>query len=409
MTTTESSAHTASLDDLAHRSRAFFAGIGSVLDPIPDPELRARTYQRELFAAGLTGIDVPVEYGGQGLDHMAKALVDRITRTDAPPESSTFAVGPGMAVPTILELAAESLRQRYVRPALEGTEIWCQLYSEPGAGSDLAGLQTRATRTEDGWELNGQKVWTSHAHWADMGICLARTNPDVPKHRGLTMFVVPMRAPGVTVRPITQITGDQEFNEVFFDGVRIPADHVVGEVDGGWPVAVALMQNERSSIGAGGGRQAVGYLRLAELVRSRGASADPAVRERLVDVFVGQRLAGAVDEYLAESRDGGAPLGAVASLGKLWRSDNGRLASDLIGELAYRDGTAWDGGDDRDEWTYALLDACALALGGGSDDIQRNALAEQVLGLPRDPFSVSNVPFRELRVGNTRSTPEEIR
>ncbi len=391
-------------DDLDDRIERFLVALPEILHGHAGRVPRARAYRAALYDAGLAGLDVPAEYGGAGLGPAARIRFDQLAKGAVPSEDDVFTIGTGMAIPTILSHGSEQLRQRYVRPGLRGDEIWCQLYSEPGAGSDLAGLQTRATRTDRGWKLNGQKVWTSGAEVADLGICLARTNLDVPKHKGITMFVVPMRQPGVTVRPIEQITGASEFNEVFFDDVDIPEQNVVGECDRGWAVAVSLLRSERSTIGGGGGRQPVPFDRLRDLVAQRAelASSDT-VRAALVDCLIGQRLAGLVDEYQAQSVAAGGRLGPETSVGKLWRSDNGRLASRLVADVAFTDGTSWEQDDDRDSWTFALLDACALSLGGGTDDVQRNTIAEQVLGLPRDPYRNDDVPFRDLRVGTQTS------
>lgn len=387
---------------LSERIERFFEELPPLLSGVEGMVARGKAYRKALCEAGLAGLDVPAGYGGGGYGPPAKALFAKLSRGRIPAEDDIFTIGLGMALPTLLEFAAEHLRRRYVEPALRGEEIWCQMYSEPGAGSDLAGLQTRALRTAGGWVLNGQKIWTSRAEIAQFAICLARTDVDAPKHKGITMFVVPMDQPGVTVRPIRQITGACEFNEVFLDDAVVPEDHVVGEVNGGWPVAVALMQNERSAIGSGGGRRPVPFEKLRDLVHDRGRAADPRVRGDLADCYIGQRLAELLSELEAESVDAGTPLGAETSLGKLWRSTNGRAAAALVGELAFATGTAWQTGDDREDWAYAVLDACALSLGGGTDEVQKNGIAEKVLGLPRDPYRTDKVPFRDLTVGTQR-------
>lgn len=389
-------------DEFATRVEAFFDAVPQVLDGVVGDVERGKAYRQALVGAGLAGLDVPTAYGGAGLDTVAKATFDTIARARAPREADLFMIGLGMCIPTILDHGSESLKARYVEKALRGEEIWCQMYSEPGAGSDLAALATRATRTDDGWSLSGQKVWTSQAQHAQFGICLARTDVDVPKHRGITMFVVPMDQPGVTVRPIPQITGDQEFNEVFLDDARVPADHHVGPIDGGWKVAVSLLLKERRSIGAGGGRQPVSLERLRDLVAASPLREVDHVRDRLVDAYLGQTLAALFDERQAHIVAAGGLLDGETSLGKLWRSVNGRLASELITEVAFAAGTSWEAGDSRDRWTWALLDACALPIGGGTDEVQKNAIAEQVLGLPKDPFQTDHIPFRELRTDATR-------
>ncbi|MEU6264610.1 acyl-CoA dehydrogenase family protein [Saccharopolyspora shandongensis] len=390
------------MPELTDRIEGFFAEVPSLLAGVEGTVARGKAYREALYDAGLAGLDVPREYGGAGCGPTAKALFAKLSRGHVPEEDDIFTIGLGMAMPTLLEFGAEHLRRRYVEPALRGEEIWCQMYSEPGAGSDLASLQTRALRTANGWVINGQKIWTSRAELAQFAICLARTDVDVPKHKGITMFVVPMDQPGVTVRPIRQITGAFEFNEVFLDDVVVPDDHVVGEVDRGWPVAVALMQNERSAIGAGGGRRPVPFEMLRDLVHDRGRATDPGIRAALADCYIGQRLAQLVSELEAESVDAGKPLSAETSLGKLWRSTNGRAAAALVSEVAFAAGASWKPGDDREDWAFAVLDACALSLGGGTDEVQKNSIAEKVLGLPRDPYRTDKVPFRDLTVGTQR-------
>ncbi|MEV0055900.1 acyl-CoA dehydrogenase family protein [Saccharopolyspora shandongensis] len=388
--------------ELSERLEGFFEELPPLLAGVEGMVERGKAYRKALYDAGLAGLEVPSEYSGGGYGPTSKALFARLSRGRVPAEDDIFTIGLGMAMPTLLEFGDEHLRRRYVEPALRGEEIWCQMYSEPGAGSDLAGLQTRALRTPGGWVLNGQKIWTSRAEVAQFAICLARTDVDVPKHKGITMFVVPMDQAGVKVRPIRQITGACEFNEVFLDDVLVPADHVVGEVDGGWPVAVALMQNERSAIGAGGGRRPVPFESLRDLVHDRDCAAEPRIREALADCYIGQRLSELLTELEADSVDAGVPLGAETSLGKLWRSTNGRAAADLVSELAFASGAAWKPGDDRENWAFAVLDSCALSLGGGTDEVQKNTIAEKVLGLPRDPYRTDKMPFRDLTVGTQR-------
>ncbi len=385
--------------DLAERVEAFFAALPALLDGVEGHLERGKTYRRALHDAELAGLDVPTEYGGGGFGPAEKALFTRLSRGRVPAEDDIFTIGLGMALPTLLEHGGQHLLRRYVRPALRGEEVWCQLYSEPGAGSDLAGLQTKAVPATNGWRLSGQKIWTSRAELAQFAICLARTDADVAKHKGITMFVLPMDQPEVTVRPIRQITGAHEFNEVFLDDAFVPADHVVGEVNQGWRVAVALLQTERSTIGSGGGRRPIPFDDLRDLARERDRATDPGIREALVDCYIGQRIAQLLTELEAESVDAGEPLGAQTSLGKLWRSTNGRMAAALASELAFANGAAWKPGDDREDWAFAVLDASALSLGGGTDEVQKNSLAEQVLGLPRDPYRTDQIPFRDLTVG----------
>jgi alkylation response protein AidB-like acyl-CoA dehydrogenase len=361
----------------------------------------AKAFQARQHDAGLAGISWPAAYGGQGLTPADERAFDEEARDfDLP--SGFFAIGLGMCGPTLLDLGGEELKRRYIRPLLRGEEVWCQLFSEPGAGSDVASLQTRAVRDGDDWVVSGQKVWTSRAQDADFGALIARTDPDVPKHDGITMFVVDMRAPGVTVRPLRDMTGGATFNEVFFDEVRIPADHVVGEVNRGWAAAVRMLTHERVSIGGRtrGRTSAAAFESLVEEVRARGLDRDPVVRERLAELYVRERLVHLFGSRLAQEARAGRSPGARGSVGKLAGAELGRFGADLAAELLGDDAIAWDSSDrEARRWAGAVLSAPAGAIAGGSNEIQRNIIGDRVLGLPREPQVDRDVPFRELRVG----------
>jgi alkylation response protein AidB-like acyl-CoA dehydrogenase len=302
----------------------------------------------------------------------------------------------------MLDFGSEALKQRYIRPLLRGEEVWCQLFSEPGAGSDVASLQTRAVRDGDGWVVNGQKVWTSVAQIADFGALIARTDPDVPKHDGITMFVIDMHAPGVTVRPLRDMTGGATFNEVFFDGVRIPGDQVIGEVDQGWAAAVRMLMHERVSIGGRtrGRSGATAFETLVEEVRARGLDRDPGVRERLAELYVRERLLHLFGSRLAQEARAGRNPGSRGSVGKLAGAELTRFSASLAAELLGADAIAWDASDrDARRWAGAILAAPGIAIAGGTNEVQRNIIGDRVLGLPREPQVDRDVPFRELRVG----------
>ena len=360
-----------------------------------------RAFQARQHDAGLAGISWPAAYGGQGLTAADERAFDEEARDyDLP--YGFFAIGLGMCGPTLLDVGSEELKHRYIRPLLRGDEVWCQLFSEPGAGSDVASLQTRAVRDEDGWVVSGQKVWTSRAQDADYGALIARTNPEVPKHAGITMFVVDMRAPGVTVRPLRDMTGGATFNEVFFDEVRIPADHVMGDVDGGWTAAVRMLTHERVSIGGRtrGRASAAAFESTVDEVRARGLAGDPAVRERLAQLYVRERLVHLFGSRLAQEARAGRSPGARGSVGKLAGADLARFSASLAAELLGDEAIAWAPGDrEARRWAGALLSAPASAIAGGSNEIQRNIIGDRVLGLPREPQVDRDVPFRELRVG----------
>lgn len=385
-----------SIPDFRRRVRAFFAELPALLDGRRGAMDRAKTYRRALCDAGLAGISYPIELGGAGLPTEYDQEFRDESRELVPGEDALFGIGLGMTVPTLLEHGSPALQERFVPPALRGDEIWCQLYSEPGAGSDLAGLTTRAILDGDEWVITGQKVWTSGAHHADLGILIARTDFDVPKHSGITMFVLPMHQPGVTVRPLVQMTGVAEFNEVFLDEARVPADWVVGDVNGGWGLAVALLAHERTSLGRGNltdddakskaGRSPLPFNGLVARAREHDRLGDPVVRQELAAVYTGERL---------------VPWGTARrlhpSIGKLWRTIQGRRAAQLAHLLGGPTAAAWEHDDvDDDYFAYHVLNCRGMSLGGGTDEIQKNTLGERVLGLPREPGPDRNTPFSEL-------------
>ena len=360
----------------------FFASLPAVLDATGDSGVaRARAWRGALFDAGLAGFGIPEQYGGRSEPADGARRLQRLSRGRVPAEEGTFGIGLNMAVPTILQYGSEPLKKRFVRPALRGEEIWCQLYSEPGAGSDLPSLATRAVLDGDEWVVNGQKVWTSGAHNADLGILLARTG-DQPGKAGISMMVIPMHQPGVEVRPLRQMTGHAEFNEVFFTDARVPADWVVGEVNDGWRAATQLLAHERSSLGAGsddGERRASGSAALPvhfllSLAARTGASRDPLVRQELARAHSGEMIM----TWLSKRR------GVHPSIGKLWRTKQARHAASIAAGI-HPSMIAF--GDDEDSafWQYHVLNAPRMSLGGGTDEIQKNTIGERALGLPREP------------------------
>jgi alkylation response protein AidB-like acyl-CoA dehydrogenase len=359
-----------------------------------DPELveAHRTWQRKLAEGGYVGVTWPKEYGGQGLGPLEQVVVNQeIGRAGVPGILDT--IGVGMLGPTIIAHGTEEQKQRYLGPMLHADEVWCQLFSEPAAGSDLAGIQTRARRENDGsWRLSGQKVWTTNAHFAAFGLLLARTNADVPKHKGLTMFIVPMDAPGVTVRPLRQITGEAEFNEVFFDDVHLDEHASVGPIDGGWGTALTTLMFERLTIG--GGSESFGYRsdRIAQAIAGDPvAAADPEVRHRLgllsTDLlslrFAGYRALTAIQR-------GGIP-GPEAALGKVTMVRAAIEAGELIADVLGPDALG------ETEWARMISFLPGLKSAGGTEEILRNTVGERVLGLPPEPRLDKGIPFSELR------------
>jgi len=360
----------------------------------------ARAFQARLHAAGFAGIAWPTAYGGQGRTPADQRAFDEEARDfDLPGEF--FTIGMGMCGPTLLDLGTEEQKLRYIRPLLSGEEVWCQLFSEPGAGSDVASLQTRAVSDGDGWVVSGQKVWTSVARFADLGALIARTDPDRPKHDGITMFVVDMHAPGVTVRPLRDMTGGATFNEVFFDGVRVPQANVIGDVNGGWSAAIRMLLHERVAIGGSTQpRRGATFTSLVDLARSRGRSRDPVIRQQLAELYVRQRAVHLLGTRLAQEARQGLSPGSRGSAAKLAAAELARFSAGVAAELVGGDAIAWDSSDpEAARWAGAVLSAPAAAIAGGSNEIQRNIIGERVLGLPKEPQVDRDVPFRELRVG----------
>ncbi|HLU74978.1 MAG TPA: acyl-CoA dehydrogenase family protein [Nonomuraea sp.] len=359
-----------------------------------DPIAVAKDFMARLYDAGYSGITWPERWGGQGLTQQEERAFNAAARDFALP-TYVFSIGLGMTGPTIVDRGTDAQRERFVRPLLRGEEIWCQLFSEPGAGSDVAALQTRAERDGDGWIVNGQKVWTSVAQHADWGLLLARTNVDVPKHKGLTMFVVDMHHPGVTVRPLKDMSGRSNFNEIFFDDVHIPDEHRVGDVDDGWSVAVTTLLHERLSISAGvgmGGRK--DHPASLEALRRTLDTSDPLVRDELVELHIRSRALDLFNRRLAQETEAGVFPGARGSVAKLLLAELTLFQADLATRLAGPESVA--GGHPLGA---ALAMAPGLALGGGTNEIMRNIVGDRVLNLPPEPRVDKNVPFKELKVG----------
>jgi alkylation response protein AidB-like acyl-CoA dehydrogenase len=351
-----------------------------------------RAWQGRLAGAGLAGVTWPAEFGGQGLGPIEQVTANQeISRAEVP--GVLDVIGVGMLGPCLIAHGSGEQKTRYLGPLLHADEVWCQLFSEPAAGSDLAGILTRARATDDGgWSLTGQKVWTTNAQFASYGLLLARTDPDVPKHKGLTMFVVPMDALGVTVRGLRQISGEAEFNEVFLDDVRLGTDAVVGGVGNGWGTALTVLMFERLTIGFGS--ESFGSpARLAQTVAAdAAAAADPEVRHRLGQViadFTAVRFNGY--RALTLLARGQIP-GPEAGLAKVTMVNAAVTATDLAADVLGPDGLAQDS-----EWGYLISFLPGLKSAGGTEAILRNTIGERVLGLPAEPRLDKGVPFSELR------------
>jgi alkylation response protein AidB-like acyl-CoA dehydrogenase len=298
-------------------------------------------------------------------------------------------IGIGWGGPTIVYAGSDAQKERYLPPMLSGEEMWCQLFSEPGAGSDLANLSTRAVRDGDEYVLNGQKVWTTLAHVSKFGILLARTDPDAPKHLGVSYFICPMDTPGIEVRPIREMTGVAMFNEVFFDDARIPAANLVGEEGRGWELAKVTLGNERVSLSGEGTLWGRGPTAkdLVDLAAERGGVSDATLRQRLAAAYIEGELLGIIRMRTLMDKLKGAQPGPEASVRKAIADDHGQnvmeLAKDLTGIDGLLEGTGPLGAPEG-EWGYGFLYARALTVGGGTSEVQRNIIAERVLGLPHD-------------------------
>ena len=350
-----------------------------------------RAWQRTRYDAGMTGFTYPTEVGGQG----GEAWMERIYDEEAANyEASSGFIRATIAMlgPTLMAHGTEAQQRELVPRLLSGEDAWCQLFSEPGAGSDLAGLGCRAVRDGDEFVVTGQKVWNSAAQWCDRGMLLARTNPDVPKHRGITFLLVDMDSPGIEVRPLIQATGAAHFNEVFFQDVRVPVANVLGEIDGGWAAARTVMSNESAMIGGSGSSTFTNLLLLAQMF---GRTDDPVMRQRLADYYARERALGLLaDRIMTAVRRRERPP-VDPSILKLFIAENRAISGDLAAALA---GPATLHGDDEvSRWVAAeLIGRYGISIGGGTNEVQRNNLAERALGLPKEPGADRDTPWSKL-------------
>ncbi len=364
---------------------------------------KAKAWQKKLNDAGYAAITWPKEYGGREATPMQAFIFgDEMGRFDVP--TGVYTIGLGMIGPTIMSHGTEEQKQQFLPKMMEGSEIWCQLWSEPNAGSDVASLETRAERdsASGDWVLNGQKVWTTGAQHSKWGLIVARTDADVPKHRGITCFIVDMETDGVEVRPLKQINGATGFNEVFFTDVRIPDDQRVGDVNDGWRVALTTLMNERYAIGVGGNRGSSlnPLFRLARKTDLHGKPAfeDPNVRQDLAKTYIhGKLLQLTGYRSLTKISKGGIP-GPEGSAMKLVGT---RLASEVADTaqqiLGLHGALIGDPAPDAGQWAGIWLAAPGIHLAGGTDEIMRNIIGERVLGLPKEPSVDKDLPFREVK------------
>ncbi len=376
------------------------AAVREWLAAHPDPS------GRQLAEAGYVAPHWPAPYG-LGADPVHQIIIDdELSKAGVRRPSNPIGIGWGG--PTILFAGTEEQKKRYLVPLLAGEEFWCQLFSEPGSGSDLANLGTRAVRDGDEYVVNGQKIWTSGAQYAQFGILIARTDPTAPKHRGVSYFVCPMDLPGIEIRPITEMTGAQTFNEVFFTDVRIPAENLVGAEGDGWRLAKVTLGNERVSLSTGGVLWGSGptALEMLDAVRDRGPVTDPVLRQRLAAVYTEHVLLDLIRMRTLTARIKGSQPGPEASIRKILADEHGQnvmeVARDVIGAeamlqqkferttasaMSLRGGTGGGVGLrslDHHGWYDGYMFARALTIGGGTGEVQRNIVAERVLGLPHD-------------------------
>ena len=356
----------------------------------------ACAWRRKKFDAGFGYVFGPEQYGGRGLPVAYSRAYDALEAKYEIPNQSCFTIGLGMVAPTIVDHGSDIARDLYVRKMYRGDIVGCQLFSEPGAGSDLANLSTKAERDGDEWIITGQKVWTSGAHYSDIGEIIARTDFDMPKHKGLTGFIVDMHAPGVEIRPLRQMTGGASFNEVFFTEVRVRDDHRLGDINNGWNVALTTLMNERAAIGAGGGGGGM-FTRVIEMVKFYELDKDPVVRDELAKIIIHNKVAGYNNQRAMDKIKSGQMPGPEMSMAKLAGTANmmrlGDFVSMVLGPKLIADSGEWG----TFAWNQLILGTPGGRIAGGSDEVMRNIVAERVLGMPKDPGIDSKSAFKDLK------------
>jgi len=359
----------------------------------------AKEWRAKKYDAGLGYITGAQAYGGRELPGTYERLYNTLEARYDVPGQSFFGIGLGMVAPTIKDHAQDHVKAKYLPALYRGDLVGCQLFSEPGAGSDLAGLQTKAERDGDEWILTGQKVWTSGAHYSDVGEIICRTDPDLPKHKGLTGFIVDMHAPGVEVRALRQMTGGAAFNEVFFNEVRVPDDHRLGDVNQGWSVALTTLMNERSSIGAGSGGGGMGVAnvtRLAEMLRQFGLGDSKAHRDELMDIYTRYQVAKMTNQRALDKIKAGQLPGPEMSIAKMALTDNltrtAEFVAKVLGPRMIADTGEWG----TFAWSRFVCGTPGMRIAGGTDEVLRNIVGERVLGLPKEPGIDTTSPFKDI-------------
>ena len=360
----------------------------------------AKLWQMRKYEAGWACLRWPKEYGGRDASPIEAVIWGQEeSKYDVP--QGVFSIGQGMAAPTMMAFATEEQKKRHLPPMASGEEIWCQLFSEPAGGSDLAALRTRAERDGDEWVINGQKIWTSGAHYSDWAILVTRHDPTLPKHKGLTYFFLNMKSPGIEIKPIKQISGDANFNEVYFTDVRIPDSQRLGAVGQGWQVAITTLMNERASIGAGG--SGVGFDKAFSLaqrvnINDRPAIEDSAVRAKLASWYAQETgLKYNIYRTLSAMSQGQTP-GPENSIGKLVGAPKTQDMASFCMDLLEESGAIWDREFNEEAGLFqsSYMSVPGFRIAGGTDEIMANIIAERVLGLPQDTRVDKGVPFNEV-------------
>ena len=362
----------------------------------------SKAWQAKKAAAGYAQITWPKEWGGGGGTPIESVIFSQ-EEAKFGVAAGYFAIGLGMCVPTVMAFANDEVKNRFVGPALRGEEIWCQLFSEPSGGSDVAAARTRAVRDGDDWIVNGQKVWTSGAHYSDFGIVVVRTDPDVPKHKGLTMFWLDMKSPGIEVRPIHQMSGGRNFNEVYFTDVRIPDSQRLGAVGDGWKVSLVTLMNERLAVGGGTGLDYSVIMKLARELQTENGSAlsEQSFREKLADWYVQSEGLKYTRFRTMTALSRGQTPGPESSIGKIIAANQLQDLANSAVELEDQFGIIDDPAVAplKAAFQSGLLSAPGLRIAGGTDEILKNIIAERVLGLPGDIRVDKDVPFKDMPTG----------
>ncbi len=409
---------TESVEEFRHRARAWLAEAmprlsGAMPDRLDDNRRQVeRVLQRTLWEGGFAGIGFPAEYGGGGLaPEYQRAFSEESLPYDMPVSLNVPTLG--ILAATLVDFGTHEQKARHLPAILRGEELWVQFLSEPSGGSDLAGCLTRADRDGDLFIMNGSKIWSSAAFVSDYALCLARTNWDVPKHRGLTMFIVKIHQPGIQVEQIRQVDGSMEFCQEFFDDVPIPVADVLGEVDDGWTVATRLLVHERNAVGGGspytsgrsGGHESSGQDdSLAQMARQQGRAGDAHLRQLVAEAHVRGLVGGALIQRVTSGVSRGQMLPSAGSLLKLFSATNVMRRYEIGLELAGEGAAAWPAGSAgvAQRLSEATLWRQGLSLGGGSNEIQRNIISERLLGMPREFAADRDVPYRDVRRGGAR-------